>query len=60
VMLYDRTAGKSENLTETSFDRSAQNLAWSADGKTIYFNAENETLNPIYEMLRGRERFRRS
>ena len=50
VMLYDRTAGKSENLTETSFDRSAQNLAWSADGKTIYFNAENETLNPIYEM----------
>jgi len=28
VMLYDRLTGKNENLTETSFDRSAQNLAW--------------------------------
>ncbi len=50
VMLHDRATGKNENLTETSFDRSAANLAWSADGKTIYFNSENETLDPIYEM----------
>jgi dipeptidyl aminopeptidase/acylaminoacyl peptidase len=50
VMLYDRATGKSENLTETSFDRSAQSLAWSADSSKIYFNAENETLNPVYEM----------
>jgi dipeptidyl aminopeptidase/acylaminoacyl peptidase len=47
VMLYDRKAGKSEDLTE-KFDRSAQELAWSADSKTIYFTAENETLQPIY------------
>ncbi|HKF24575.1 MAG TPA: hypothetical protein VKB24_01325, partial [Candidatus Acidoferrum sp.] len=41
VMLYDRATGKNENLTESSFDRSAQNLAWSPDSRTIYFLAEN-------------------
>ena len=50
VMLYDRATGKSENLTETSFDRSATNLAWSPDSNTIYFLAENETLQPVYAM----------
>ena len=50
VMLYDRAAGKNEDLTETSFDRSAQNLAWSPDSSKIYFGAENETLEPVYEM----------
>jgi len=49
VMLYDRQSGKNENLSE-SFDRSATDLAWSPDGKTIYFLAENETLQPIYAM----------
>ena len=47
VMLYDRQGGKSENLSET-FDRSADQLAWSADSKKIYFVAENETLQPVY------------
>jgi len=50
VMLYDRQTRKSENLTEESFDRWATDLAWSADSKTIYFLAENETLQPIYAM----------
>jgi dipeptidyl aminopeptidase/acylaminoacyl peptidase len=49
VMLYDRQTGKSGNLTE-SFDRSATDLAWSPDSKTIYFLAENETLQPVYAM----------
>ena len=49
VMLYDRRTGKTENLTE-SFDRSADELAWSADSKRIYFTAENETQKPIYDM----------
>ena len=49
VMLYDRKSGKSENLTE-KFDRSAQELAWSPDSKSIYFTAENETLEPVYSM----------
>ena len=49
VMLYDRRTGKSENLTE-GFDRSADELGWSADSKSIYFTAENETQKPLYEM----------
>jgi dipeptidyl aminopeptidase/acylaminoacyl peptidase len=49
VMLYDRRAGRIENLTET-FDRSAEELAWSPDSKTIYFAAENETQRPVYAM----------
>jgi len=49
VMLYDRQSGKIENLSE-NFDRSAMDLAWSPDSKTIYFDAENETLQPVYAM----------
>jgi len=49
VMLYDRKSAKTENLSE-GFDRSATNLSWSPDSKTIYFLAENETLQPIYAM----------
>ena len=49
VMLYDRQSGKIENLSE-AFDRSADELAWSADSKTIYFTAENETQKPLYEI----------
>src|SRR5467141_4975010 len=49
VMLYDRQSGKRENLTE-SFDRSAEELAWSADSKTIFFTAESETQKPVYAM----------
>ena len=49
VMLYDRQSGKKEHLSE-SFDRSAEELAWSADSKTIFFTAENETQKPVYAM----------
>jgi dipeptidyl aminopeptidase/acylaminoacyl peptidase len=49
VMLYDRKSGKNENLSEP-FDLSADALAWSPDSKTIYFLAENETLQPVYAM----------
>src|SRR6266446_6726870 len=49
VMLYDRQSGKKENLTE-GFDRSAEELVWSADSKTILFTAENETQKPVYAM----------
>ena len=59
VMLYDRKSGKSENLSE-KFDRSAQELAWSPDSKTIYFTAENETLSPIYSMERVQARSRKN
>jgi dipeptidyl aminopeptidase/acylaminoacyl peptidase len=49
VMFYDRQSGKIENLSE-GFDRSANDLTWSPDSKTIYFTAEDETLQPIYAM----------
>jgi len=49
VMLYDRQSGKNENLSE-GFDRSADELAWSPDSKTIYFTAEKETQKPVYVM----------
>jgi dipeptidyl aminopeptidase/acylaminoacyl peptidase len=49
IMLYDRQAGKATSLTD-NFDRSAAELIWSADSKTIIFTAENETLNPVYTM----------
>src|SRR5271155_4246502 len=49
IMLYDRQAGKSQSLTD-GFDRSAAELTWSADSKTIFFTAENETLNPVYSI----------
>src|SRR6202048_4890585 len=49
VMLYDRASGKIENLSE-GFDRSANELTWSADSKTIFFTAEAGTLQPVYAM----------
>lgn len=49
ILLYDRQSGKSQSLTD-NFDRSAAELAWSSDSKTIFFTAENETLNPIYSI----------
>jgi len=49
VMLYDRKSGTHTQLA-AKFDRSADELNWSADSKTIYFTAENETLNPVYTL----------
>jgi dipeptidyl aminopeptidase/acylaminoacyl peptidase len=49
VMLYDRQSGKKENLSE-GFARSAEELTWSADSKTIFFTAENETQKSVYAM----------
>ena len=49
LILYDRHTETVENLSE-GFDRSADELAWSADSKSIYFTAENETQKPLYEM----------
>src|SRR5467141_2994997 len=49
VMFFDRQTGKIENLSE-AFDRSANGLAWSPDSKTIYFTAEDETLQPVYSI----------
>ncbi len=49
LMLYDRASGKHADLTE-SFDRSVDEIDWSADSKRIYFTAENEGEKPFYEI----------
>jgi dipeptidyl aminopeptidase/acylaminoacyl peptidase len=46
LMLYDRASGKIVNLTE-SYDRSVDNMTWSANSKTIYFTAEEHAESPI-------------
>src|SRR4030088_1186781 len=48
-MVYDRAGGKHMELAE-SFDRSVDEIVWSADGKRIYFAAENEGEKPFYEI----------
>ena len=49
LMLFDRQSGTHAVVNET-FDRSAEDLAWSPDSKTIYFAAENHGQNPIYSV----------
>ena len=49
LVLYDRASQKHIDLTE-SFDRSVDEVLWSADSKRIYFTAENEGEKPVYEI----------
>jgi dipeptidyl aminopeptidase/acylaminoacyl peptidase len=49
LMLYDRAGGKHIELAE-SFDRSVDEIIWSADSKRTYFTAENEGEKPLYEI----------
>jgi dipeptidyl aminopeptidase/acylaminoacyl peptidase len=53
LMLYDRTSGKNTNLTE-SYDRSVDNMTWSADSRRIYFTSEEHAETPI-ESIEPRE-----
>jgi dipeptidyl aminopeptidase/acylaminoacyl peptidase len=49
LMLYDRNSGKLKNLTK-SLDRSIGEISWSPDSKSVYFTANNEVFNSIYEV----------
>jgi dipeptidyl aminopeptidase/acylaminoacyl peptidase len=49
LMLYERAGGK-HNESAESFDRSVDEIVWSADSKRIYFTAENEGEKPFYEL----------
>lgn len=49
LLLYDRASGKHIALTE-SFDRSVDEIVWSADSRRIYFTAENEGEKPLFEI----------
>jgi len=49
LMRYDRsTAATTEIAPE--FDRSVEALAWSPDSATIFFNAEDQTYEPIFSV----------
>ena len=47
VMLYDLAAGKSRALTE-SWDRSADSVVWSTDGKRLFVTAEETARKKIF------------
>jgi dipeptidyl aminopeptidase/acylaminoacyl peptidase len=49
LMLLDRASGRQTSLTD-AFDRSAEDLRWSTDGKSIYFNAEDQGEMPVFVM----------
>ncbi len=47
ILVYDRESKKVTNLTK-DLDRSASEIAWSPDSKTIYFTADNTVYHSIY------------
>jgi dipeptidyl aminopeptidase/acylaminoacyl peptidase len=48
---YDRRTGSTKYLTEASnFDNWVDELAWSADSKSIIFQGEYQARNPIYRL----------
>jgi dipeptidyl aminopeptidase/acylaminoacyl peptidase len=49
LMLLDRASGRHTSLTDR-FDRSVEDPRWSVDGKSIYFNAEDEGEMPVFSM----------
>lgn len=49
LMLYDRTSGKIESLSE-KFDASVGAFLWSPDGKKVYFTSEEKANQQIYSV----------
>jgi dipeptidyl aminopeptidase/acylaminoacyl peptidase len=49
LVLFDRATGERRSLAE-SFDRSVDPVAFSPDGKTIYFTAEDNGHSPVFEV----------
>jgi dipeptidyl aminopeptidase/acylaminoacyl peptidase len=49
LMLYDRKEGRFVDLTE-NYDRSVDEVVWSPDSRTLYFNADDEGYHNIFEV----------
>ena len=49
VVLFDRAAGTSVNLTE-KLDYSAGEVVWTRDGKALFFTAEEEGRNAVFKL----------
>jgi dipeptidyl aminopeptidase/acylaminoacyl peptidase len=52
LMRYDRSSGQHKSLTD-AFDRSVEAPLWSAEGSSIYFNAEDRGEMPLFVMSAG-------
>jgi dipeptidyl aminopeptidase/acylaminoacyl peptidase len=50
LMFYNRAMGEHLDLTP-NFDRNVESYRWSADGRMIYFQAENHAEMPIYSIV---------
>jgi dipeptidyl aminopeptidase/acylaminoacyl peptidase len=49
LMLFDRASGRHTSLTDR-FDRSVEDARWSSDGRTIFFNAEDQGQMPLFSI----------
>ena len=49
LMLYDRARRDSAEVAD-SFDRSVDEILWARDSKNIFFTAENELEQPVYQV----------
>jgi dipeptidyl aminopeptidase/acylaminoacyl peptidase len=49
LMLYERASGKLVNLTE-DFDRSPDDVVWSPDEKSLYFDADDQGNHSVYRV----------
>ena len=49
LMVLDRSSGRQTSLTD-NFDRSVEDVRWSTDGQSIYFNAEDKGAMPVFVM----------
>ncbi len=47
LMVYDRRSGNTTNLTE-GFDSQIEDVAWSADSKTLFFTAPEGGREPVF------------
>jgi dipeptidyl aminopeptidase/acylaminoacyl peptidase len=52
LVVFDRARGTSTDLTE-SFDKSVDEIFWSADSGRIFFTSLNEAKQPVYEIAAG-------
>ncbi len=52
LMVLDRASGRHTSLTD-SFDRSVDTIEWAADGRSIYFNAEDRGEMPVFAITVG-------
>jgi dipeptidyl aminopeptidase/acylaminoacyl peptidase len=49
LIVYERATGKAANLT-AAIDRSVDEIMWSKDGKSVYFSAQDEAYNSLFEV----------